>query len=151
MPEMKSKPVKTTINGKATVVAMASYPVWTSHDEILKDLGPAKVLELAQSQNTTNIMNDLRGQFTGKPAGSKLREQAQLELARGIDLSQPSNPDTIAKLAIMQDPTKFAEYLDKRVEELKASFEKERAKRIAEAAEKFKDVVTEEEEETVSA
>jgi len=156
MPEIKTKPVKTTVKlpgedkGKPRVVAIAQYPDWSKNPlEIFEapptGLGKEKVAELAQSQNTTNIMNDLRSQFAGGPSEAKLREQAQMALAQSIKLD--GSPEDKERLAIMQDPTRFGEYLDKQVEALKAKFEQDRATKIAEAAKKFENVETSDEAE----
>lgn len=147
--EIKTKPVRTGVKlpgedkPKSRIVAMAQYPDWSKNpEEILEEppvgLGKRKVCELAQSQNTTNIMNELRGQFSGGPSDAKLREQAMAEYGQKIKCDGSAEDKQL--ISLMQDPTRWGEYLDKTVEELRGRFEQDRAKRIAEAATKFESV-----------
>lgn len=143
MPQIKKEKVKSD----GQVIAIAQVPVFASLQEMITDLTEAKVLNLASTQHGTNIKNNLRAEFSGKPTKAKLQQEAMAALAKTMD---PNNPASIKDIQdIMSDETKRNEYFEKFEADATAVWQERRKQRIAEVAAQLKtetDVVDEDEE-----
>lgn len=123
---MKSKKEKVRSDGQ--VIGVVDVPVFDSIAEMASNVegGEARVLALAQTQHGTNLKNNVRAEFAGKPPKGRLREEALADLARGSDLNRIRE--------VLTDPTKREAYLEEAVKKVEAEWEARRKARIAEVA-----------------
>jgi len=70
------KIVRKEVKSSSKVVGMAECPVYDTLPEMVEALGEATVLDLANTQNFTNVKNQIRSSATGKPSKQALRMQA---------------------------------------------------------------------------
>lgn len=151
MPTMKKEKVKSD----GQVIAIVQTPVFSSLAEAVSTLTEAKVLSLAMTQNATNLKNNARAEFAGKPTKAKLQQEGMAQLATELNAAiQSGDEATKAKLMLtLSDETKRNEYFEQFETTATAQWSERRKQRIAEVAAQLKtetDVVDEEDDSSAS-
>jgi uncharacterized protein (DUF302 family) len=110
--KMKTRDVKSATKTVATV----DTPIYDTLAEAVEKETEAKVLELFNAQNATNIMNAARAAATNVPSKSKIKDEILFDLTTGKLDSDPTFVEAKA------DTTRLMAWMEKEVERRLAEY-----------------------------
>jgi len=110
------KSARKAADGKRAVVAAAELEFFDTLAEFVEAKGEKRTLELALTQNNTNIKNQARAAAVGEPSEKALQNEAFMRIA----MAAPGTSLSTQAQACAGDPTRFADFVQSVVDTIKA-------------------------------
>ena len=108
---------------KAKELGSVTIPVYETLDEAIADVGEGKILALYNKQSKTDIMNNFRQQYTGKPKKDAIRAEALSRITPEEFAACGGDSTEIVALMAQKSEEVEAEYAAKQAASLPASAE----------------------------